>query len=178
MEYFDILDKNGVWTGDKRSRTEVHHKGLWHRGIHLWIINHNDDILIQKRHPDKDFYPGVWDLSVAGHVTAGDTSRQTVVKETREELGLELEASEFTFLFTSIQTVQQGDIINNEFTDVYILRRTPELNSLKLQKNEVTDIVWISKKKFRNCVLNQCTDFFPHEEEYKEVLYLLDTKQI
>ena len=39
MEYLDILDKNGNKTGERKPRKEVHSKGYWHKGVHIWIIN-------------------------------------------------------------------------------------------------------------------------------------------
>lgn len=39
MECLDILDENGKKTGQTASRKEVHSKGLWHKGVHIWIIN-------------------------------------------------------------------------------------------------------------------------------------------
>lgn len=49
MEYLDILDENGESTGKTASRDEAHQKGLWHKSVHVWIINSNsnNEILIR-----------------------------------------------------------------------------------------------------------------------------------
>lgn len=47
MEFLDILDKNGNKTGEKKERKEVHSKGYWHKGVHIWIINSNKELLVQ-----------------------------------------------------------------------------------------------------------------------------------
>ena len=57
MEYLDILDKSGNKTGEKKPRKEVHSKGYWHKGVHIWIINSNRELLVQRRSSNKDVYP-------------------------------------------------------------------------------------------------------------------------
>lgn len=71
MELIDILDENGIKTGEIISREEVHKKGLWHRAIVAAIINENNEILLQQRSANKEKKPNMWDISVAGHISAG-----------------------------------------------------------------------------------------------------------
>lgn len=42
-EYFDALDENGNLTGVKKLRKEVHRDGDWHRTVHIWIINNDNE---------------------------------------------------------------------------------------------------------------------------------------
>lgn len=39
MELIDVLDENGIKTGEVLSRDEVHKRGLWHRAIVVAIVN-------------------------------------------------------------------------------------------------------------------------------------------
>ena len=48
-EYFDVLDEEGRPSGVTKPKSEVHTKGYWHRTVHIWIINENNEILLQKR---------------------------------------------------------------------------------------------------------------------------------
>lgn len=45
--------------------------------------------LLAHRHPDRQWYPDCWDL-VGGHVEPGETPEQAVVRECREEVGVEI----------------------------------------------------------------------------------------
>ena len=45
-ELIDILDENGIKTGEVAPRSEVHKKGLWHRAIVVAIINEKNEILL------------------------------------------------------------------------------------------------------------------------------------
>lgn len=33
-EYLDVLDEKGNLTGEKKLRSEIHAKGLWHKVVH------------------------------------------------------------------------------------------------------------------------------------------------
>lgn len=44
-------------------------------------------ILLGQRSPHRQFYPGVWDV-FGGHMEAGETQAETLVRELEEELGI------------------------------------------------------------------------------------------
>ncbi len=48
-ELIDVLDENGIKTGEVLSRNEIHQKGLWHRAIVVAIVNKNNQVLLQQR---------------------------------------------------------------------------------------------------------------------------------
>lgn len=176
MECLDILDENGNITGEVRPRTEAHVKGLWHKAIHVWIVNDNNQLLIQKRAAIKKANPNKWTASFAGHVSAGDDSIITSIREAKEELGLKLTKSDFNFIcMTSTEsTHNNGSLINKEHRDVYAVRQNVQLAKLTLQKEEVADAKYIDladlKKKFKE----KDPEFVIHEEEYKALFDYLD----
>ena len=72
-EFFDIVDETGQPTGEIISRDEAHQKGTLHRTAHVWLVKKKPtgyDILLQKRSEEKDSYPGMYDTSSAGHISA------------------------------------------------------------------------------------------------------------
>ncbi len=73
MEYLDIVDDCGIPTGETISREDAHRSGIRHRTSHVWLLrihNRKLQVLLQKRSPDKDSYPGCLDISCAGHIPA------------------------------------------------------------------------------------------------------------
>jgi 16S rRNA (adenine1518-N6/adenine1519-N6)-dimethyltransferase len=86
-EIFDIVDKNDIPTGTA-TRAEVHAKNLIHRAVHVFVLNRNGDLYLQKRSRLKDMNPGVWDSSVSGHLDAGEDYLQAAVRELGEEIGI------------------------------------------------------------------------------------------
>lgn len=71
------------------SRREIHMNGLMHRSVHLVIVNSRGQVLLQKRSVKKDSHPGFWDISVGGHVDAGEDYDTAAVRELREEMGVD-----------------------------------------------------------------------------------------
>ncbi len=86
-ELFDVVDEDDQVI-DQKTRAEVHAEGLIHRAVHVFVIGKKGQLLLQKRSLLKDVHPGDWDSSVAGHVDAGETYEQAVVRELEEEMGI------------------------------------------------------------------------------------------
>jgi isopentenyldiphosphate isomerase len=73
-------------------RLQVHADGWWHQTFHCLIISQRNDqpsLLLQLRHPDKDTFPNLLDISCAGHLLAGE-SAEDGVRELEEELGVQV----------------------------------------------------------------------------------------
>lgn len=136
-ELLDVLDEHGVPTGERKERSEVHRDGDWHRSLHLWIMNADNELLFQRRSADKVIEPGKIDVSVGGHFGAGE-ELEDVLREVDEELGFLVEANELTKL-TSRKTERFYDhATDREFQDVYVLRRDAPLDSHQLNCSEVS----------------------------------------
>jgi len=125
-EHFDVLDASGALTGERRARSEVHRLGLFHRAVHVWLLAPaSGEVLLQLRAACKDSWASRWDVSSAGHVSAGETSLPSAVRELREELGLALPPERFRLLFTHLEMLdseQRGKpFLNHEFNDVYLV---------------------------------------------------------
>ena len=74
-ERFDVLDASGTRTGESRPRSEVHALGLYHRAVHTWLfVPTTGELLLQRRAACKDSWADRWDISSAGHVSAGGES--------------------------------------------------------------------------------------------------------
>ena len=73
-EILDIVDENGIPTGQTVDRETAHLKGIPHRTAHVWLLrvkNGKVQILLQKRADNKSAFPGCYDISSAGHIPAG-----------------------------------------------------------------------------------------------------------
>lgn len=88
-EYCDVVDENDVVIS-QAPRSYVHQHKLKHRAAHIFIMNSQQQIFIQKRAASKDNNPNLWDISVAGHVMAQESYEQTALREVEEELGVSL----------------------------------------------------------------------------------------
>ena len=174
-EYFDILDENGNKTGKTKLRSEVHRDGDWHKAVHIWIINNNGDVLLQRRCATKDSNPNMLDISSAGHLSAGDDSLSGAIRELKEELNLDINAEELQFIKTLKRSSKSTEtFINNEFNDLYILRTNKNINDMKYQEEEISEIFFVPYKRFKQMVNNKQPDFLRHDEEFKILFEMFD----
>lgn len=177
QEYFDVLDENGNKTGKTKLRSEVHRDGDWHRSVHIWVLNNNGDVLLQRRCATKDSHPNMLDISSAGHLTAGDDSLQGAIREIKEELNLDVEARDLMFIKTlKKHSKYTSTFINNEFADVYVLMTDKTINDMKYQKEEISEIIFVPYKKFKQMVINKQEDLLMHTEEFEILFKLFDSK--
>jgi isopentenyldiphosphate isomerase len=93
-ELLDIVDEDGFPTGRVLDKKTIHARGLRHRDVHVWVTD-GKNLLEQQRTWDKSIMPGAWDISVGGHVAAGEDYLDAAVRETKEELGMDLPRERF-----------------------------------------------------------------------------------
>jgi len=176
IEYIDTITPDGRLTGESRPRDEIHKNGIWHRSVHIWILNNKEELLIQRRSLEKESHPGLWDVSCAGHIGSGDLSLQAAVRELKEELGLTVRPGELKRIFSveSHFVLNNGTYKDNELVDVYLLRKNISIQTLRLQPGEVESVKMISVGALRNAVLTRDSSFVPHWNAYENLLDYLD----
>lgn len=149
-ELLDVLDSNGIKTGEILPRKEVHKKGLWHRIIVVAIVNEKNEVLIQQRSENKDKNPGMWDISVTGHLSAGQDSLTAATREISEEvsvsLGYSVEVRDFRFMFSYRKEEKVNDNhYDRQFYDFFILRQNGlTADNIRFQAEEVQAIKFVS----------------------------------
>ena len=77
----------------KYARSFIHYHGMWHKVVQCWIISADEDgvrVYLQRRSFEKKSHPGRYDITVGGHVAAGEEPLAAVLRETSEEIGLSL----------------------------------------------------------------------------------------
>jgi len=185
MEYFDVLDENGNKTGEVINRDVVHAKGLWHKSVHVWIIREDkqaskqaskQEILLQKRAPNKKVYPNLWDISSAGHLAAGETPTGGAIREINEEIGINVLEKDLEFLFTSKESFVYKDVINKEFDDVYLLKLDIDINDLTFKDGEVAEVKWIDFADFVEMVNSQSPELVPNWNLYDKLCKVLNDR--
>ena len=134
MELWDLYDKNRKLTEDTMVRGDEMKPDTYHLVIHVVIFNSENQMLIQKRKHDKASNPNMWDVSVGGSVTAGEMSQLGAMRETEEELGLQIDLHN--------QLPHLSITFERGYDDIYIVNREAEINELAVPNDEVSDAKW------------------------------------
>ncbi|KAJ9178897.1 hypothetical protein P3X46_010743 [Hevea brasiliensis] len=167
-ERLDVLTETGKKTGISKPRGEVHRDGDYHRAVHVWIFAETtQELLLQRRADCKDSWPGLWDISSAGHISAGDSSLVSARRELHEELGIVLPKDAFELIFVFLQEciINDGKYINNEYNDVYLVTTVDPipLEAFTLQESEVSAVKYISYEEYRSLLAKEHPDYVPYD---------------
>ncbi|MDD4371782.1 MAG: NUDIX domain-containing protein [Anaerostipes sp.] len=134
MEFWDIYDKNKERTGRTMKRNDWCLKDDEYHLTVLGVIARPDGkFLITKRVMTKQWAPGWWEVS-GGAVMAGEDSQDAVVREVKEETGLDVSNCDGGYQFTyQRENPGEGD---NYFVDVYRFIKDFDESDLDLQEEE------------------------------------------
>jgi isopentenyl-diphosphate delta-isomerase type 1 len=180
-EYLDVLDENGQQTGETKMRSLVHQEGDWHATAHIWILNSAGKLLMQKRSANKISHPNDWDISSAGHISAGDDEYTTAMKEVREELGIELTKDDLKLLYVykSQVVLNGGTFYNNSFNYVFLVKKDFNIDTLTLQKEELSEVKWVTLKELAKIAKEKTPGYVAHTEEYTMLIdYLIASENV
>ncbi len=172
-ELVDILDDKGNSTGETAMKSVAHRKGLFHPTVHVWFYNQRGQLLLQQRGKDKESHPLLWDVSVAGHVGAGENLEDSALREVFEEIGLTIEKKDLEKLgvFKSVQKI--GDALTDcEFHHTYLSELRVALQQLKKQDSEVADLALVPLTRFAEETWGMANPkkYVPHGASYYQAI--------
>jgi 16S rRNA (adenine1518-N6/adenine1519-N6)-dimethyltransferase len=93
-------------------RVTIHRDNLLHRAVHIFLVNHRGELLLQKRSYRKDRFPRRWDSSAAGHVDADESYPDCAMRELREEIGVEA-------VLERLGKLPASEITGHEFIEIF-----------------------------------------------------------
>jgi isopentenyldiphosphate isomerase len=159
MEFFDVIDENGMPTGETVERAEAHRGAIPHRTSHVWIARRKGgtvQILLQKRCMTKDSFPGCYDISSAGHIPAGDDFIPSAIRELKEELGVEI--AEEALVECGTRKISIDDEFygvpfhDRQFSKVFLLWLDREAADFTVQKEEIDSVRWMDFEECKKAV--------------------------
>ena len=173
-ELIDIADEQGALLGQTELKSIIHQKGYYHHTAHIWFYNKDGHILLSQRSAKKTICPLMWDVSVAGHIDAGETAEQGGIRETREEIGLHITKQDLHEIgvFKCFQSHDNG-IMDNEFHNTFIAELKVPLSELIPQEEEVQALKLVSFNTFKSltdCIENNGNHFVPSNKPYYQLV--------
>ncbi|WP_391117428.1 NUDIX hydrolase [Psychrobacillus sp. L3] len=163
-----------VFDGDRNeigvaTREEVHKLGLWHETFHCWCISKEKGknyIYLQIRSESKKDYPGLLDITAAGHLLANETVRDGI-REVEEELGISVSFEELLSLGIIDYSVTSGNLIDKELANVFLYDCSLSFDDFALQVEEVSGIVRVELKHFEALWLGELEEL--HAEGFEVI---------
>ena len=138
IEYLNLYDKEGNLVNEKgiRGVPSNYLKGI----VIIYIENSKGEFLIQKTSKSR----GSVFATTGGHVDYGDTFDSTIIKEVKEELGLDIsndlvkEVTSFTY--------------DTDIQKVYYLKKDIDIKDITVKEDEVEYVKWMSIDEIKELI--------------------------
>lgn len=150
-------------------KSDAHKYGWLHASVHIWFYTKNGKILLQKRSPNKLSFPNLWDVSVAGHISAGEKPTTSALREIKEEIGITVKDTDLVYIGKYHEIYEhKKNYVDNEIHYIYLCELTHTLDSLKIQEEELSDIKLIAIDDFKKLIYagSNENEIVPHEVDY------------
>lgn len=145
-EYTDLYDENKNLTGEKLFREKgtklIVPKGRYSIVVLAFIENPKGEFLFQMTSKRKK---NVW-ATTGGHVKSGQTSKEAIIEEIKEELGIDINEDEVKLF----KTYKYDDA----FKDVFYIKKDIDINSLTYQEDEVEYVKYLTKDEILDLINN------------------------
>ena len=145
-EYTDLYDENKNLTGEKLFREKgtklIVPKGRYSVVVLVFIENSKGEFLFQMTSKRKK---NVW-ATTGGHVKSGQTSKEAIIEEIKEELGIDINEDEVKLF----KTYKYDDA----FKDVFYTKKDIDINSLTYEKDEVEYVKYLTKDEILDLINN------------------------
>ncbi len=154
-EFLDVVTEKGEVI-KVLPRSRIHgDPSLLHRVVHVLVFNDKEELLLQKRAMSKDVAPGKWDTSVGGHVNAGESLEEAVMREMEEELGINEGMPEYLYSYI------HSNPFETELVYTYKCVYDYEIN---FQQDEIDEVRHWSMDEIKQTIgIGALSDNFEHE---------------
>lgn len=165
QELLDVVNESdevvgSIYRGDIMSLNNT--PGRYVRAVELFLQRPNGDIYLPRRSPEKKLFPSSLDHSAAGHMIKGESYEQALVRETKEELGIDVTPKDCVFIkkFTPTDEIFY-------FRKFYLLRTDKE----PILSPEHVEATWIPPSQLQSFIEN---DLPTKHTMYEDIDALVD----
>lgn len=123
-------------------KIKAHREGKLHRAFSVFVFswrNHEWQLLLQQRHPEKYHSGGLWTNTCCSHPQPGESVIEASKRRLFEEMGLKIllkKVGEFRY------RAEVGSLVENEYDHVLVGFLNNE--KVRFNKNEISAIRWIN----------------------------------
>lgn len=146
-ELWDLYDENGNLTGKTLERGNLIPEGYYHLVVHVWIKNKNNLFLISRRSKSREAYPLKLEC-VGGSVLSGESSLEGALRETKEEVGIDLTNIPGKIIYRKVR---------HHFRDIvesWLFEYDGEVDLNNATTNEVCEVMWMKYDDIKNSLVS------------------------
>jgi len=123
-----------------------HAGGRLHRETSVLIVNSKNEILVQKRGNS-----GLLDYSASGHFPYDEDYLEGIVREVKEELGLNIPKSKFVKISKN-RIDYSKSYINNRFITLWEVSGDYKIEEMRIDPSEVKSVEYITMPKLKEMI--------------------------
>lgn len=146
-EIWDLYDENRELLGKDHVRGEQLPIGGYHLVVHVWIRNSKGEYLIAQRSANRPTFPLMWEC-VDGSVVKGEDSLQGVLREVKEEVGIDLLPEKGQVVLSDIKKIEFGKVVN-KIVDVWLFDYDGEVDLGNATTDEVAQVDWMNREQIK-----------------------------
>ena len=162
-----LVDENDNPIGTM-PKMEAHEKAMLHRAFSVFILNANDEVLLQQRANDKYHSAGLWTNTCCSHPHPGEDTLGAARRRLKEEMGMEADLQfVFKFMykapFDNLLTEHEIDHVFIGKTDQLPVINPEEVASYKYMKPEDIKLDMEQNPQFRIIFNEFYKEIFTHK---------------
>lgn len=111
-----LVNEHNEWLGTM-DKIAAHKEGRLHRALSVFVMNDNNELLIQQRAEEKYHSGGLWSNTCCSHPANGESSMAAAHRRLEEELGFDCVLQPaFTLRY---HAVMDNGLVENEYDHIY-----------------------------------------------------------
>ena len=165
-ELLDLVNKQDEVIGTVWKSVAHKDPSLIHREVAVIVFNDRKETLLQQRSMQKKLLPGLWTVTAAGHILAGENPKVAIERELKEELGISVDLifdskrlytfaaaeTKFLYLYYGLvhgrprTTLQPEEVMATDWVPVNKIEDFAKNHSYNLESYSHTKIMELAKK--------------------------------
>ena len=146
-EIWDLYNENRELLRKDHIRGEQLPTDGYHLVVHVWIRNSKGEYLISQRSANRPTNPLMWEC-VDGSVVKGEDSLQGVLREVKEEVGIDLLPEKGQVVLSDIKKIEFGKVVN-KIVDVWLFDYDGEVDLGNATTDEVAQVAWMNREQIK-----------------------------
>lgn len=147
FEILDLVSEDDEVIGCQKRKWFYENENHFYRVVNAFVIDEEGKILLPLRKKKTGRFSGLYDFSVGGHVLSGEDYKDAILRETKEELGIDVSENIREILYIKYPNVLQ----TSSFSKLYVI----SIQSKELSfEDKIESVSWCSVKEIEDILMD------------------------